>query len=76
MGSGLHGYNVLDLETAIHILQTYVLSTLVYGLEIILPQTKYMDMLERSNKKFLKHIFGVPDTTADPAIYILTGTIP
>ena len=33
-------------------------------------------MLERSNKKFLKHILGVSDTTADPAIYILTGTIP
>ena len=34
-----------------------------------------MDMLERSNKKFLKHILGVPDTTVDPAVYILTGTI-
>ena len=35
-----------------------------------------MDMLERSNKKFLKHILGVSDTTANPAVYILTGTIP
>ena len=35
-----------------------------------------MDMLERSNKKFLKHILGVPESTADPTIYILTGTIP
>ena len=34
-----------------------------------------MDMLERSNRKFLKHILGVPDTTADPAVYVLTGTI-
>ena len=76
MGSGLHGYNGLDPETAVHIYQTYVLPTLVYGLEVILPEKKYMDMLERSNKKFLKHILGVPDTTADPAVYILTGTIP
>ena len=75
MGSGLHGYNGLDPETAVHIYQTYVLPTLVYGLKVILPEKKYMDMLERSNKKFLKHILGVPDTTADPAVYILTGTI-
>ena len=33
-------------------------------------------MLERSNKKLLKHILGVSDTTAVPAIYILSGTIP
>ena len=32
------------------------------------PEKKHMDMLERSNKKFLKHILGVPDTTADLAI--------
>ena len=44
--------------------------------EVILPEQKYMDVLERSNKKFLKHILGVPDTTADPGVYVLTGTIP
>ena len=76
MGSGLHEYNGLDPETTILIYQTYMLPTLVYGLEVILPEKKYMDMLERSNKKFLKHILGVSDTTADPAVYILTGTIP
>ena len=72
MGLGLHGYNGLDPETAIHIYQTYVLPTLAYGLEIMLPEKKHMDMLERSNKKFLKHILGVPDTTADLAIYIFS----
>ena len=77
MGSGLHGYNKgLDPETAVHIYETYVLPTLVYRLEVILPEKKYMDMLDRSNKKFLKHILGVSDTTADPAVYILTGAIP
>ena len=76
MGSGLHGYNGLDPETAVHIYQTYVLPALVYGLEVIIPEKKYMDMLERSNKKFLKHIVGVPDTTADPSFLMLTGTIP
>ena len=49
IASGLHGYNGLDPETAIHIYQTYVLLTLVYGLEIKLPEKKYIDRLERSN---------------------------
>ena len=53
-----------------------MLPTLVYRLEIILLEKKYIDMIERSNKKFLKHILGVSNTTADPAVYILTGTIP
>ena len=53
-----------------------MLQTLVYRLVIILPEKKYIDILERSNKNFLKHILGVSDNTVDPAIYILTGTIP
>ena len=36
MGSGLHGENSLDPETSIHLLQTYVLPVLVYGMEVIL----------------------------------------
>ena len=35
-----------------------------------------MDILERSNKKFLKHILGAPNTITNPAVYIITGTIP
>ena len=53
-----------------------MLPTLVYGLEVILPEQKWMDMLERTNKKFLKHILSLPTTTADSAVYVLTGTIP
>ena len=48
----------------------------VYGLEVILPEQKLMDILERTNKKFLKHIPSLPITTADPAVYVLTGSIP
>ena len=53
-----------------------MLPTLVYGLEVILPEKKLMDMLERTNKKFLKHIPSLPITTADSAVYVLTGPIP
>ena len=73
---GLHGYNGLGPETSVQLYQVYVLPTLVYGFEVVLPEQKLMDMLERTNKKFLKHILSLPTTTADSAVYVLTGTIP
>ncbi|MCG8047714.1 MAG: reverse transcriptase domain-containing protein, partial [Candidatus Thiodiazotropha endolucinida] len=76
MGAGLHGENGLDPDSSIHILQTYVLPLLVYGLEVLLPRKTLLDKLERAYKKFLKQILSLPNSTADPAIYILSGTIP
>ena len=35
-----------------------------------------MDMLEKFNKEFLKMILSLPVTTADPAVYIISGTLP
>ena len=40
MSSGLHGENGLDLETAIHLKQTYILPVLIYGIEVVLPKRK------------------------------------
>ena len=76
MGSGLHGENGLDPETSIHLLQTYVLPVLVYGLEVVLPKASLMDKLERTYKKFVKHILSLPVTVADPAVYVLSGAMP
>ena len=36
MGAGLHGENGLDPDTSFHLLQTYVVPVLVYGLEVVL----------------------------------------
>ena len=35
-----------------------------------------MDMLEKFSKKFLKMILLLPVTTANPAVYIISGTLP
>ena len=48
-----------------------MLPTLVYRLDVILPEQKLMDMLERTNKKFLIHILSLPITTSDSALYVL-----
>ena len=76
MSSGLHGENGLDPETAIHLMQTYVLPVLIYGMEVVLPKRKYIDMLDKFYKKFLKMILSLPVNTADPVVYVLSGTIP
>ena len=76
MGTGLHGENGLDPETAISLLQTYVISVLVYGLEAIFPTGKALDTLEIQYKKLLKQILSLPSTTSDPAVYLLSGLLP
>ena len=76
MGAGLHGDNGLDPDTSVHIMQTYILPILVYGLEVVLPRRELMEQIDRLHKKFLKQILSLPNTTANPAIYILSGTIP
>ena len=76
MSSGLHGENGLDPETAIHLMQTYVLPLIVYDMEVVLPNQNYMDMLETFNMKFLTLILSLPIPTADPAVYVLSGTLP
>ena len=50
---------VPDPETSVQLYQVHVVPTLVYGLELILPEQRFVDSLERTNKKFLKHILSL-----------------
>ena len=72
----LHGENGLDPETCLHLYQFYVLPVLLYGMEVVFPRPKYIEVLEKFNKHNLKHIMSLPVTTADPAVYILAGNLP
>ena len=76
MGSGLHGENGQDPETVLSLLQTYVLPILFYGLEVILPTGKALSVLDTQYKRLLKQILLWSETTADPAIYLLSGLLP
>ena len=57
MGSGLHGESGLDPETSIHLLQTYVLSILVYGLEVVIPKAALVEKMERTYKQFINKFY-------------------
>ncbi|MEW8548618.1 MAG: reverse transcriptase family protein, partial [Candidatus Thiodiazotropha sp.] len=76
MPAGMHGENGLDPESSLHLYQIYVIPILLYGLEVVLPRPKIVDIADKFNKKYLKCLLSVPITTADAAVYILSGTIP
>ena len=76
MGADLHGENGLDPDTSIHLLQTYVIPLLVYGLEVVLPTEVFLDKLDRVHKNFIKQILSLPQNVADPAIYIIVRALP
>ena len=73
MPSGCQGPNGLDPETSIHLLQTYVLPTLIYGMEVVRKTSRYTrEVLQ----KYLKLLLSILVATADPAVYVLSGTVP
>ena len=49
MSAGLHGENGLDPETSLHLYQIYVLLVLLYGMEVVFPQPKFMEVLDKFN---------------------------
>ena len=63
MGAVLHGENGLDPDTSIHLLQTYVIPILIYGLEVVLPTGVHLDKLDKVHKKFMKQILSLPQGT-------------
>ena len=76
MSSGMHGHNGLDPETNLHLVKTYVLPVLLYGLELVLPCKTLINKLETYQKKMLKQILSLPTSTADVAVYVISGFLP
>ena len=76
LATGLHGADGLDPVTSIHLLKTYVLPTLYYGLEIVSINKTQMARLEKFQKKILKQVLSLPQNTSDAAIYMLSGLLP
>ena len=43
MSSGLHGENGLDPDTFIHLMPTYAMPVLMYGLEVAFQKQRHLD---------------------------------
>ena len=76
MASSLYGNNGLDPATCVHLLKVYVIPVLLYGVEVQIPSEKACAPLDLMLKQTLKHILSLPNNTADPAPFILSGLIP
>ena len=76
MGTGLHRENGLDPETAMSMIRTFILPISTYALEIVLPKGKNLDNINRQYKKWIKQILSLYINVADPAVFILAGTLP
>jgi hypothetical protein len=76
LSPGLHGNNGLDPVTSLHLIKTFVIPTLLYSLEIVLPSNSHLTVVETFIKKLLKQIFSLPTNTPVHVPYILSGLIP
>ncbi|CAC5421426.1 unnamed protein product [Mytilus coruscus] len=76
MGAGLHGENGLDPETLISLFRTYILPVLTYGLEVLIPSGKNLDLIQQQHKRWIKQILSLKLNVADPAVYLLSGLLP
>ena len=75
-GAGLVGLVGVGPEVATIEYATYIIPTLLYGLEALTLERKDMDKLELYHRKNLRYIQHLPQSTAVPAIYLLTGIPP
>ena len=76
MSAGLHGENGLDPKTSLHLYQIYVLPVLLYGIKVVYPRPKIMEVQEQVYKHNIKHLLSFLVTVADPAVNILSTTFP
>ena len=76
ISSGMHVHNGLDPETNLHLVKTYVLPVLLYGLELVLSCKTLINKQETYQKKMLKQILSLPTSTADVAVYVISGFLP
>ena len=76
MGTGFQGCVGLNVETSLHLLDTFVIPRVLYCLEISVLSKKALCDLELFHRKALRSLLGLPERTPNSALYILTGTIP
>ena len=76
MGAGLHGLNGVSPEVSMSMIDSYVMPTVMYGLDAMeLSASDYRE-LHTFQRRLLRQIQHLPKATAVPALYLLTGSLP
>ena len=76
MGAGLCGLNGVSPEVSIPLINVYVMPTITHSLEALKLTDPEYEELERHQRLLLRQIQHLPQSTATPALYLLTGTLP
>ena len=73
LGAGLHGKYGLPPEVLRNMFQAYVVPVLCYGLEIVLPDGRHLETIEKEYRMLLISLLGLPNTVASVTPYLLLG---
>ena len=76
MGAGLHSGNGLTKQLCAYLWNTYVIPRLVYGLEVQQLTRTDIEVLEKFQRKCLRHTQGLPDKTPNCVTLSLIGVPP
>ena len=76
MGAGLHGLNGISPEISTAMVNTYIKPILMSGLDALCLGEKDYELLESHHLKLLRSIQHLPTSTAKPALYLLSGSLP
>ena len=76
MGAGFHGLNGVGAEVAKVQYNTYVIPTLLYGLEALIVSDNELETLAKFHRKALRQLQHLPTSTGIPALYLMLGVPP
>ena len=76
MGAGFHSVNGLKTCLNGHILSTFVVSRVIYGLKTLSLTKKDIENLEKFQRKSLRQIHGLPDKTPNCITLALMDILP
>ena len=76
MGAGFHIGNGLKVSLNEFLWSTFVLPTMINGLEALLLRKKDFESLEKFQRKSLKQIQGLPDKAPNSVVLALLGIPP
>ena len=69
MGAGFHGHNGLNPKPSVYIYNTYVLPSLLFGLETVIVLQADLEKLDKFHKDILRRIQHLPERTALSAVF-------
>ena len=76
MGAGFHSVNRLKNSQNSHIWSLFVVPRIMYGFEVLLPNKKEFECLEKFQRQSLRQIQGLPDKTPNSITLALLGILP